>query len=205
MYVDKAGVKIVWEIDAQNWDDAGPGSRQYKVWRSGVQIATFGEGSDSYVDQGGEKGRPYLYQVEYVNSNGKGSFTKPVTGADADLNAPGSFALTSPDNQSSGQPLSPTLEWGDSTDATTYDLYFLERQVRLLNTYKISKRANTTFRNWPKIKNIIGRWLQKMGVGIPAPALHGPSPPAELAKLLYWYQAASVLTTRIIALIPGFR
>jgi len=65
----------------------------------------------------------YSWQVRAVNGNGSteadgGSWWAFTTEG---LPMPGAFSKTAPANGATGQPTNPTLSWGTSTDATSYE------------------------------------------------------------------------------------
>lgn len=104
------------------------------------------------------------YYWKVVAKNAAGSVTSPTWGFKTGAN-PGSFTLTSPSNGASGVSLSPTLTWGASASATSYDLYLstasspaLSKSGLTATTYSVTPAlaANTLY-YWKVVaKNTLG-------------------------------------------------
>ncbi|MBN2549690.1 MAG: hypothetical protein JXB15_11060 [Anaerolineales bacterium] len=108
------------------WTDNSITESGYKIERSPngstswSQIATVGMNVTSYANTRLTCGTPYFYRVRAYNTWGNSPYSSTAN-ATTSACLPGAFSKTNPANSATGVSPSPTLSWGASSNATSYD------------------------------------------------------------------------------------
>jgi transposase-like protein len=108
-------------------------------------------GRDSLVfTQAQTIGTTYYYYAYVVEADGHRAWTAPMWITISSSPPPGLFALLTPANASTGQPVAGTLRWQTSSGATSYDVYLGATNPP---TTKVSSAQADTFYNYGGLNN----------------------------------------------------
>ncbi|HTK81145.1 MAG TPA: CehA/McbA family metallohydrolase [Bacteroidota bacterium] len=141
---------------------------RYGVPASGSAPTTLtsNSGSDSLVvAQPQAISSTYYYYAYITNSSGRHAWSAPIWVTVPTGPIPGAFALSAPSNVAPNQPVSGTLTWDPSQDATQYDVYFDTNNPP--TTLVSANQAGTSYNYSGLTNNVTYRWkvIAKNGNG----------------------------------------
>ncbi len=106
-------INLTWSASA----DAPGNIDGYRIYRNGSAVNTVGNSTTSYNDSGLSCGAGYSYVVRAY----KGSTESDASNSVAPMTLPCPFNKSSPSNEATGISTSPSLSWGISSGATSYE------------------------------------------------------------------------------------
>ncbi len=101
-------------------------------------------------------GTTYYYYAYVRESNGRQAWSAPMWITIPTGPMPGAFALSAPSNSSGNQPISGTLTWQSSQDATQYDVYLDTNNPP--TTIVSANQAGTSYNYSGLLNNAVYRW-----------------------------------------------
>ena len=152
------------------WSDNSGDESDFHIERSPNnsnwnQIDTVGAGVTSYTDSGLTTGTTYYYRVRAHRDNGDkySDYSNTASGAPQPP-APGPFSKISPTNGSTEISTSPTLSWGVSSGATSYEYCYDTTNDSACSTWtsttgtsaSVSLSAGTTYYWQVQARNAAG-------------------------------------------------